>query len=84
MLAVQEADDRSRCDREAYRHGSALLAALGRLQRDLLRDGADPPSLAQLSMLVETLPRASDPGLRAAVAAVALRASVELARRGLK
>jgi len=82
VLALQEADDRARCDRAAYLHSDALLAALGELQRELLREGANPPNLERLASLVRSLPRASDPGLRAAAQAVALRASVELARRG--
>ena len=86
MLLLQEvADgpvhDRQARDRRARRHGRALLEGLGELQRALLGDGEDSAALDRLAALVEHCPEAADPALRATLAAVALRARVELARR---
>jgi Class II flagellar assembly regulator len=80
MLAVQEAEgDRVR-NRAARRHGEAMLAELAALQRGLLGGRAEA-ALHRLAGLAEGLPEAADPGLAAALQAVALRARVELARR---
>jgi hypothetical protein len=76
-------------DREARRHGQAVLSLLAELQLVLVGSGsapeASPASLAllagRLSALTDAVPVASDPGLRAIIAAIALRARVELARR---
>ena len=57
----------------------SLLTALAELQRDMLADaGTDPVRLAALAAEV---PVADDPVLRAAVAAITLRARIEVARR---
>jgi hypothetical protein len=82
MLALQEAGAETVRDRAARRHGLALLAALNALQRALLggADGAD--SLARLAELAEAVPAATDPRLAGVLQAIALRARVELARRG--
>lgn len=80
MLALQEAESGAVRDREARRRGQELLAALARLQRALLEGHRDLPGLRRLAALVEDMPGAADPGLRQALADVALRARVELAR----
>ena len=76
-------------DREARRHGQALLSALAELQLALIGVGGDPAtaqdglkSLSErLSVLAGTVPAAADPGLQAIVRAIGLRARIELARR---
>ncbi len=75
-------------DRQARRHAEAVLAQLAALQCALLGDepdlGDEPgTALARLSGLAETAPEAADPGLAAVLAAVTLRARIELARRQL-
>jgi hypothetical protein len=80
MLALQEAESGAVRDREARRRGQEMLAALTRLQRALLDGNRDLPGLRGLAVLVENMPQAADPGLRQALAEVALRARVELAR----
>lgn len=79
MLALQEVQAEPVADREARRHGQAMLAELAALQRSLLGAGAD--DLARLERLAAGGPEAEDPSLRAAVAAIRLRARIELARR---
>ncbi len=81
MLALQEAESGAVRDREARRRGQDLLAALTRLQRALLAGEDVLAVLRTLAELSEDVPEAADAGLRAAVAAVVLRARVELARR---
>ena len=83
MLALQQAEGETVRDREARRHGQGLLDALARLQRSLLAEGSADAELAALATLLDTMPAASAPALAAALGAVALRARVELARRGL-
>ena len=81
MLTLQELPDAEVADREARRRGQDLLAALVELQRDMLgAGGADSDRLARLA---EAVPVAADPGLRAVVAGIALRARIEIARRGV-
>lgn len=82
MLALQEAEASGARDREARHHGQELLRELARLQRALLAGGTDDALLGRLASLAETAPEAADPALRAMVAAVVLRAKVELARQG--
>ena len=82
LLQFQEVEDAPARDRQARRHGQALLRELAELQRLLLGDGPLDESLGRLAALVETCPEAADPALAGVVAAVALRAQVELARRG--
>jgi hypothetical protein len=82
MLALQEAGAEPARDRAARRHGQAMLKLLAALQRAMLQGGAeDEAELGRLAALSAEIPTASDPALRQAVAAIALRASVELARR---
>ena len=81
LLALQETMDAEVSDREARRHGQAMLAALAALQRALLADGGQAEALAHLAGLAAATPLAADPVLRATVGAIALRAQVELAKR---
>lgn len=67
-------------DETAHRHADALLGALDRLQIMLLDGPADDVALERLVVLAEGA-RAEDPRLAAIMAAVLLRARVELARR---
>jgi hypothetical protein len=81
MLALQEMGGEPIADRDARRHGRAILDELAALQRALLDpEGASEEALARLATLAESAPEAGDPALRAAVAGVVLRAKVELAR----
>ncbi|MBN9562574.1 MAG: hypothetical protein J0H14_17880 [Alphaproteobacteria bacterium] len=82
MLALQEAGAEPARDRAARRHGQAMLQLLAALQRAMLAgEGGGEAELTRLASLATEVPLASDPALRQAVAAIALRASVELARR---
>jgi len=82
MLSLQEAGAETVQDRLARRHGRALLAALSRLQHQLL-GAADPAdALAALASLADAMPRSTDAALGAALDEVRLRARVELARHG--
>jgi hypothetical protein len=85
LLALQEeaAGDTVR-DRAARRRGFDLLSELAALQRDLLGGGLTGERLERLAGLAEQIPDAADPGLREAVAAIALRARVEVARYGTR
>lgn len=81
VLALQEAEADAARDRRARRQGSALLDALAEVQLALLHGVSDRESLAGLQAVAEHVPDAADPRLRAIVAAILLRARVELARR---
>ncbi len=84
MLLLQEASGEGAEDRGARRHGREILNALAALQRALLAAQGSEEALAELAALAEASPaEAHDPALRAAVAAVALRAKVELARHAI-
>lgn len=67
-------------DREARRHGAAMVAALSELQRALL-GGGDPDALDRLAALVRRAPPPADPALAQVQRAVLVRAAVEIARR---
>ena len=82
MLALQEAGAQTVQDREARRHGQALLNVLAELQRGLLGGSDSEAALEQLSTLASSCPIATDPGLASTLQQVMLRARVELARRG--
>jgi len=69
-------------DRAARRRGYDLLAELAALQRELLAGDPGADRLARLAVLAEQVPDATDPRLRDALAAIALRARVEVARYG--
>ncbi len=82
MLVLQELPDRDAVDREARRRGQDLLAALAEMQQAIL--GAGEGDAARLEQLAATVPVAGDPGLRAVVAAIALRARIEAARLSMQ
>ncbi len=81
LLALQGAGPEAPRDRTARRRGRDILDALAALQRGLLGGDAGG-ALARLASLIEGVPLAADPRLAALLAAVALRARIELARRG--
>jgi hypothetical protein len=82
MLSLQELDPERARDRPGRRHGRSLLAALSALQRAVLTDqpGGAGQALAQLAALLADMPPVFDPGLADVLAAIRLRATVELAR----
>ncbi len=81
LLQLQEFEDAVTRDRQARRHGHALLRELGELQRLLLGDDKLDDVLGRLATLTEASPEAADPALASTLAAIVLRARVELARR---
>ena len=83
MLALQEQQGDATRDREARRHGHALLQALAALQHALLAGHGEGECLQRLCALGADTPIAADPGLAAVLRGVVLRAQIELARRGL-
>ncbi len=79
LLADGPGADGAVTDREARRHGQAVLDALAGLQ--LAQLGGDPrASLSGLADLAAAPRPASDPGLEEVLQAIAARAAVELAR----
>lgn len=80
LLALQENAPAAERDARAHRRAEAMLRELAALQRDLLAGRSDP---ARLETLLELTAGedAADPALAVAVAAIALRVRVELARR---
>jgi hypothetical protein len=79
LLAVQEADDAASRDRRGAARAQDLLKELSALQAGLLCGGTDPAGLERLARLAEGESPA-DPVLADALAGIALRARVELAR----
>jgi len=82
MLALQESAAAPVRDREARRRGQGLLAALAALQHGLL-SGDGGGALQRLADLAVSVPEPEDKRLGAVLAAIVLRARVELARHGL-
>jgi hypothetical protein len=80
MLSLQDVDPPQERDRRARRRGEGLLASLAQLQLALLGDGGAAAALTQLAGLAQPSEIAADPALREAIAAIELRAAVELAR----
>lgn len=76
-------EDGSGGDRPGRRQVLALLAELSALQRILLGGGGADMAAHRLNAILEMPPFAVPPGLFSVLAAVRLRAKVELARRGL-
>jgi hypothetical protein len=66
-------------DTQAAQHGDAMLKAMSGVQLALL-DGTGDDACRCLAALAESLPSAADPGLRAVLQSVAVRAAVVLAR----
>jgi hypothetical protein len=83
MLAVQEvAPELAERRQRAVRRGEALLAALSDLQLALLGAGDDAACLARLrSALSDEAPVAMEPELADVLAAIEVRAAVELAKQ---
>jgi hypothetical protein len=78
LLAMQEAESAALQDRDAKRHGTAVLDKLTGLQRSLL--GPDGPDLDRLAQLASQPAQAADPRLAGVLRAIQLRARIELAR----
>lgn len=83
LLALQEAPapPAGQPEERARRRAGMALDELRGLQLDLLRGRADTARLERLAELAGPAEHVADPTLRAALAEVALRARVELARR---
>ena len=81
LLAAQENGGRAGRDEAARRRATCILDELRGLQAELLGGRPDSARLARIAAL-QAGEDGADPGLREAVRAVALRARVELARRG--
>lgn len=81
MLALQAVDEAAERDRAAHKHGTAMIAALRRLQRTMLAEEDPASALDALHDLAGDGPLANDPALGAIVREVVLRSRVELARR---
>jgi hypothetical protein len=80
LLGLQEHGDEAGRDAAARRRGDALVEELRALQAALLCDGLDAARLERLAALADAPEEAADSRLREAVAALGLRARVELAR----
>jgi hypothetical protein len=78
LLAMQEAESSALQDRDARRHGAAVIDELAELQRALL--GGAGPDLGRLTGLAERPVAATDPGLASVLRSIQLRAGIELAR----
>ena len=82
LLTVQEMAPAGERNARAFRRGEEMLQELKALQLELLEGRADPTRLQQLARLAEG-EKPADPGLAEALEAIALRARLELARRGM-
>jgi len=87
MLVLQEQMTGEKEEREARRHGQAVLALLSDLQGALLAGtsagGADGAQLAsRLAALLEQPADTTHPGLATALRAIRLRARLELSKLG--
>jgi hypothetical protein len=84
VAPVASAGTAAERDRRARRRGAELLEALRVLQLALLKEAAaDADRLTELATLAGA-EEAADPVLREAIAAIVLRARVELARRAVR
>ncbi len=83
MLLLQQVEDGPTRDRQARKHGRAMLEGLAALQHELLDGDVDPGTLERLAALADHCPEAADPALKATLASVSLRVRVELARRSM-
>lgn len=83
MLALQEHTAQDLADREARRHGQAVIEQLAALQLALLSD--TPTDIIEtLSSMLRTEPRGAHPALSHALSSIRLRARIalELLSRG--
>jgi hypothetical protein len=78
LMSYEQACERVQSDRNARRHGRAMLQALRALQVVVLEDG--DTAAAALSHLAADIPEADDPVLRLILREIGVRAAVELAR----
>lgn len=84
MLALQEAETETESNRKGRRHGFALLDALRDVQRGLLdASGAHGGGITGLLKLADQAPSVTNPRLGEVLAAIRLRAKIELLRRGV-
>jgi hypothetical protein len=81
MLALQSVDEAVERDRLARKRGTAIIAALTKLQRTILAEVDPSQALNALNELTSDNPAAADPGLGAILRAVVLRSRIEIARR---
>jgi hypothetical protein len=81
MLALQGVDEAFERDRSARKRGTAIIAALTKLQRAILAEDDPSQALNALNELTSDSPAAADPGLGAILRAVVLRSRIEIARR---
>ena len=81
MLALQAVDEAAERDRAAHKRGTAMIAALTRLQRAMLAEEEPALALSALHELAGDGPLASDPDLAAIVRAVVLRSRSKCAPR---
>lgn len=87
ILALQEEQSASAAkvlqadDRDARRHARDMLEALADLQKGLLAGDATAAALARLEVLASTVETACEPGLASLLAAIRLRARLELLRQ---
>jgi Class II flagellar assembly regulator len=82
-MTYEAARDAVSADREARRHGRALLRALGAVQLALLlpnNEDEGGEARAQLARLAATPPTADDPTLCLILREIGVRAAIELAR----
>jgi hypothetical protein len=82
LIALQEAEGAAARNRRGAARAQDLLRELSALQAEMLRGGADPERLSRLAELAEA-DSPADPVLADALAGIALRARIELARRGI-
>ncbi len=83
LLQVQELAPAGERNARAFRRGEDMLRELKALQLELLEGRADPARLQELIRLTQG-EKPADPGLAEALEAIALRARLELARRGME
>jgi hypothetical protein len=81
MLALQGVGEAVERDRLARKRGTAIIAALTRLQRTILTEDDPSQALNALNELTSDNPAAADPGLATILRAVVLRSRIEIARR---
>jgi hypothetical protein len=84
MLALQEAEAETAGNRKARRQGLAMLDALQALQQGLLSASQPGEALAKLVTLAGDPASVTDPKLAEVLAAIRLRARIELLRRGFE
>jgi hypothetical protein len=82
LLCLQEEEAEPPGERRARQHGRMLLEALRAAQRAMLAGCVDPRELEHLADLAESVPPTAAEDLRETLAALALRARVELACLG--